>query len=286
MPGGENDTAELAALGRRLYFERGLSANGAQSCNDCHRLDGGRAGDDGRPVSPGARGALGRRNSPTVLNAGFQDSQFWDGRAADLTEQAKGPMLNPLEMAMPSAKSVEARLNRSAGYRAAFAEAFPGQPRPVTYDNAARAIAAFERTLISPAPFDRYLKGEPGALSAGQRKGLSRFMNTGCIQCHNGVLVGGGLLERLGIHHPYRNRADQGLYELTRRNEDRYIFKVPMLRNVTRTPPYFHDGRVATLSQAIALMARLQLDTELDQSQAAEIAGFLKALESETHPER
>lgn len=280
MPGAEGDSPDLVALGRRLFFERGLSVTRTQSCNDCHRLDGASNGADSTPTSKGAKGQAGRRNSPTVLNAGFQKVQFWDGRARDLPDQAKGPMLNPIEMGMRAAQDVVAFLASSEEYRRAFRAAFPGRRDPVTFDNAAAAIAAFERTLVAPARFDRYLGGRTDALTAEEQRGLQGFIAAGCPDCHNGALLGGGSLQRLGVYRPYSDDADLGRYEITRRPEDKSVFKVPMLRNVTATAPYFHDGRVADLREAIRLMAWLQLDLRLDPAQAGEIASFLHALEA------
>jgi cytochrome c peroxidase len=281
MPGSQNDTPEMVDLGRKLFFERGISLTRSQSCNDCHRLDHRQAGVDHLPTSPGAMGISGPRNSPTVLNAGFQATQFWDGRAADLETQAKQPMLNPIEMAMRTEEDVAHRLLRSAGYRHAFERAFPRQTEPITFDNVVRAIAAFERTLVTPSRFDRYLKGETKALTRAEQRGLERFAETGCIDCHNSHPVGGRQLQKLGIHHPYENQTDTGRHGITGREEDRFVFKVCMLRNVTQTAPYFHDGKVATLPEAVRLMAWMQLDKVLDPREIAEIVDFLHALEAE-----
>ena len=279
MPGGENDTPELITLGRSLFFERGISLAKSQSCNDCHRLDEQRPGVDNLPTSPGAKGISGTRNSPTVLNAGFQSIQFWDGRAADLVEQAKGPLLNPIEMAMRTEQDVVDQLHNTEGYLALFERAFPGRSDPITFDNVARAIAAFQRTLIAPSRFDRYLKGDTAALTTKEKRGLDRLVHAHCIQCHNSVPVGGRYLEKLGVYHPYENQSDAGRFEVTGKEDDRLIFKVPMLRNVTRTAPYFHDGGVADLREAVRLMAWMQLDLELNPTEIDEIVRFLHALE-------
>jgi cytochrome c peroxidase len=281
MPGSEADSPECVALGRKLYFERGLSQNKTQSCNDCHRLDGRQNGVDDLPTSKGADGTLGKRNAPTVLNAGFQLAQFWDGRAPDLAEQAKGPVLNPIEMGMRSPEEVVHRLQDMPGYRRAFAAAFPGPREPLTYDNVARAIAAFERTLVTPARFDRYLRGDRSALTREEERGLHRFVDTGCVDCHSSYTVGGRLFQKLGVYHPYSNQQDVGRREVTRQETDRLVFKVPMLRNVTRTAPYFHDGQVASLPEAVRLMAKMQLDVVLDQGAIDEIVKFLHSLEAE-----
>lgn len=281
MPGSENDTPEMAALGKKLFFERGISVTKTQSCNDCHRIDDRQAGVDHKPTSLGAKGLSGPRNSPTVFNAGFQQHQFWDGRAADLVEQAKGPLLNPIEMAMRTEKEVVDRLKELDDFDRDFKLAFPDQREPISFDNIARAIAAFERTLIAPSRFDRYLSGRTNALTVAEKNGLNRFVDTGCVECHSAAPVGGRLMKKLGVYHPYENTSDVGRFQITSQDEDLFVFKVCMLRNVTLTAPYFHDGKVSTLAEAIRLMARLQLDTELAPSEIAEIKSFLSSLENE-----
>ena len=278
MPGSEHDTPERIALGKQLYFEKRLSINDSQSCASCHRLEDGFAGVDNLPVSPGARGEPGSRNSPTVLNAGWQDSQFWDGRAADLVEQAKGPILNPIEMGMPDEHAVEEKLRGIAEYRRAFAAAFPGAEPAITYQNLAEAIAAFERTLITPGRIDDFMKGDAEALSEVEQRGLQTFIKLDCTSCHDGKLVGGETYEPLGKEHPYENQADQGMYTVTQDENDRMFFKVAPLRNVALTAPYFHDGKVPTLDEAVRKMAKLQLDEELTDQQVSDITAFLKTL--------
>jgi len=278
MPGSENDTPQRIALGKKLYFDKRLSVNDSQSCASCHKLDNGFAGVDNLPVSPGAKGDLGTRNSPTVLNAGWQDSQFWDGRAEDLVEQAKGPILNPIEMGMPGEKAVEEKISAIDDYREAFTRAFPGDKPAVSYQNIAEAIAAFERTLITPSRFDDFLKGNANALTVNEKRGLETFLEVDCDSCHDGKLLGGETYEPLGKENPYENQADLGIYELTRDDADRMFFKVAPLRNVALTSPYFHDGKIKTLDEAIRKMAKLQLDEELSDQQVSDITSFLKAL--------
>ena len=278
MPGSENDSAERIALGRKLYFEKRLSINDSQSCASCHRLEGGFAGVDNLATSAGARGEQGSRNSPTVLNSGWQDSQFWDGRAEDLVEQAKGPILNPIEMGMPDEQTVEKKIRGIAEYQDAFAQAFPGDDPAVSYQNIAEAIAAFERTLITPSRFDDFLQGDVQALTEAEQRGLKSFLKIDCKSCHDGKLLGGETYEPLGKEHPYENQADQGMYTLTRDEDDRMFFKVAPLRNVALTAPYFHDGKINTLDEAVRKMAKLQLDEELSEQQVSDITSFLKAL--------
>ena len=278
MPGAENDTPERIALGKKLFFDKRLSINDAQSCASCHRLEDGFAGVDNLPTSPGAKGQQGTRNSPTVLNAGWQRTQFWDGRAEDLVAQAKEPILNPIEMGMPDEQTVEKKIQAIAEYRDAFALAFPGDEPAISYQNVAEAIAAFERTLITPARFDDFMNGDAGALSETEQRGLKAFLKVDCKSCHDGKLLGGETYEPLGKENPYENQADQGMYTLTRDEDDRMFFKVAPLRNVALTAPYFHDGKIKTLDEAVRKMARLQLDEELTDQQVSDITSFLKAL--------
>jgi len=278
MPGSENDTPERIALGKILYFEERLSINDKQSCASCHILEDGFAGVDNLPTSPGTRGEKGTRNSPTVLNSGWQDSQFWDGRAEDLVEQAKGPILNPIEMGMPDEKTVVQKIQGIAEYPSAFTKAFPGDKPAITYQNIAEAIAAFERTLITPSRFDDFMNGDAAALSKLEQRGLNTFLKIDCKSCHDGTLLGGETYEPLGKENPYENQADQGIYTLTKDENDRMTFKVSPLRNVALTAPYFHDGKIGTLDEAIRKMGKLQLDEELTDQQVNEITSFLKAL--------
>jgi cytochrome c peroxidase len=278
MPNSENDTPERIALGKKLYFEKRLSINDSQSCASCHRLEDGFAGVDNLPTSPGARKEMGTRNSPTVLNAGWQDSQFWDGRAEDLVEQAKGPILNPIEMGMPDEQTVEKKIQDISEYREAFSKAFPGDDPAISYQNIAEAIAAFERTLITPARFDDFMNGDIHALNETEQRGLKTFMKLDCDSCHDGKLLGGETYEPLGKENPYENQEDQGIYLVTKDEDDRMFFKVAQLRNVALTAPYFHDGKIATLEEAVRKMAKLQLDESLTEQQVNDITSFLKAL--------
>jgi cytochrome c peroxidase len=276
LPKATASKAALVGLGRQLFFEPRLSASGQISCNSCHGL--GSFGVDGQRTSKGHLGKLGGRNSPTVLNAGLHLAQFWDGRAKDLAEQAKGPILNPVEMAMPDAKAVERKLRAVPGYREAFARAFPGQQEPVTYDNLATAIAAFEATLVTPAPFDRYLAGDAKALSPAAKRGLGTFMDKGCVACHTGPAVGGTMYMKFGVVKPYQNPKDLGRFEVTKNPADKHVWKVPSLRNVTKTGPYFHDGGVKTIDRAVAVMGETQLGVKLTKAEVADVVSFLDAL--------
>jgi cytochrome c peroxidase len=278
MPGAERDTPERIALGRKLFFDTRLSVNDRQSCASCHRLDGERAGVDNLPTSPGTAGQPGRRNSPTVLNAGWQFAQFWDGRAADLADQARQPILNPDEMAMPNEQAVVDKLAATSDYPALFAEAFPDAATPLDYANLAEAIAAFERTLHTPSRFDAFLEGDAGALDARELRGLDAFLSLGCTKCHDGPLLGGGLFERLEHYGQYPNQSDLGREEVTGDAADRLVFKVPQLRNVALTAPYYHDGAVESLDEAVRLMLTLVLDRPVKDAQVDDLVAFLGAL--------
>ena len=262
-------------LGRMLYYEPRMSINGKIACNSCHPLA--RFGADGEPTSEGHEGKRGARNSPTTLNAAFHIAQFWDGRAADVEEQAKGPVLNPVEMGMPDADYVVRVLSGLPGYAPLFAAAFPGDPDPITYDNVAKAIGAFERRLVTPGRFDAFLGGQLDALSDAEVAGLETFLDTGCPTCHQGATVGGLMYQKIGLVHPYPTN-DLGRYEVTKNDADKYFFKVPSLRNVQKTGPYFHDGGVTTLDDAVRKMAWHQLGKQLPDEDAQSIVVFLGSL--------
>ncbi len=278
MPGTDKDTPSRIELGKKLYFETLLSSDQKMSCNTCHILNNQGGGADEEATSLGVVGKRGGRNSPTTLNAGYQFAQFWDGRAATLEEQAKGPILNPIEMNMPDEKLVLERLNKHDQYPGLFKTAFPEDAQPLNYDNLARAIAAFERTLITHDRFDDFLKGDDKALSAQELKGLDAFFKNGCSGCHGGPLLGGNRYAKMGQAHPYADVKDLGRYEVTKDEADKYKFKTPMLRNIAITKPYFHDGKSVTLEDAVAQMAWLQSDKKLAADETADIVAFLKAL--------
>jgi len=274
-PGSEKDTVDRVALGKKLYFDTILSENKTQSCNSCHNVDGKGAGVDNLPTSPGAFGKNGVRNSPTVLNAAFHVKQFWDGRAGDLKAQAKGPILNPVEMGMPSEVAVVERLKESPEYPALFTKAFG--KNSISYDNLAEAIASFERTLITEDKLTDFIGGDHSALSSSEQEGLELFLNSGCNSCHNGVVLGGNSLRKLGQVYPYESK-DMGIYSLTKKLEDKFMFKVPSLKNVALTAPYFHDGSVKTIEEAIKKMGYHQLGKEFSDEDVVKISKFLNAL--------
>lgn len=277
---GVVSTPELVELGKTLFFEPRLSATHSISCASCHNP--GLAGADNSPFSAGFHGARGGRNSPTVLNAVFNFTQFWDGRAKDLIEQAGGPLVNPVEMASPKAHVTE-QLLALPGYATLFAAAFPGQKEPVTLQNAQIAIAAFEATLTTPnAPFDKYLRGEATALDGTQKAGLSLFIDKGCAACHGGTNLGGTMYQKFGVTGDpgpiYRPVNDKGRGGVTGNAAEDYFFKVPTLRNIELTAPYFHTGSEPDLKKTIDVMAKVQMGQTLSATEIDQIAAFLGSL--------
>ncbi|HVS76796.1 MAG TPA: cytochrome-c peroxidase [Steroidobacteraceae bacterium] len=282
LPGNPSTPAKLA-LGRMLYFDPRLSASHAISCNSCHNV--GLGGVDAEETSIGHRWQRGGRNAPTVFNAVFSTAQFWDGRAKDLEAQAGGPVVNPIEMASPQ-QHVGQQLAAIPGYVAAFKAAFPGETNSVTLANAQKAVAVFEATLITPnAPFDRYLRGNASALSAQQQRGLRAFIDKGCAACHKGINVGGGMYAPFGVVEKpgaeFLPPTDAGRFSVTKTATDKYVFKVPTLRNIDLTAPYFHTGRSWDLRQAVAVMGTSQLGAHLTAAEIDDIVAFLASLTGE-----
>jgi cytochrome c peroxidase len=272
-------TAAKVSLGRMLYYDPRLSRNQQISCNTCHPLD--HYGVDGERVSTGFKDQHGTRNAPSVYNAAGHAAQFWDGRAPTVEAQASGPMLNPVEMAMPSQEFAVEVLKSMPAYVAAFQKAFPGEKDPVTLDNAALAIGAFERELVTPSRWDKFLKGDPSALNDREIAGLNEFLETGCQLCHSGAYVGGEQFMKLGVVKPWPGQSDLGRFAVTHQAQDRLVFKVPSLRNVAETGPYFHDGSVRTLDQAVRDMAEYQLGKKLNRQQVQAIVVWLNSLTGE-----
>ncbi|TWT49308.1 Cytochrome c551 peroxidase precursor [Rubripirellula amarantea] len=287
----QSDTPEKIELGKKLYFDPRLSATGTVSCNSCHNLMEG--GDDGRATSMGVNGLTGPRNAPTVWNAVFQASQFWDGRAVTLEEQAKGPMVADVEMGMLGHDQVISRIKDIAGYTNDFQIAFKNDDA-VTIENAVEAIAAFERTLITPnSALDRYLDGDEHAMSETQIRGMELFESIGCTECHSGPALNGWDIgsDAEFVEFPrfdtspfvqaYDLATDLGRSQATGDNTDDHLFKTPTLRNVTLTAPYLHNGRVSSLAETCRLMASTQLDVELTDREADDLTSFMSALEGE-----
>jgi cytochrome c peroxidase len=263
------------ALGKMLFFEPRLSKSNIFSCNSCHNIATG--GVDNNSFSVGHKWATGGRNAPTVLNASLHIAQFWDGRAADVEAQAQGPILAGVEMAATKELAV-ARIGSMPEYVELFKQAFPDEKKPLVYENIANAIGAFERTLLTPSRFDDFLKGNEAALSADEKRGLATFMEIGCSGCHNGVAVGGGSYQLFGVANAPKNLKDEGRFGVTKDAADKHAFKVPSLRNIGLTYPYFHDGSVWTLPEAVKVMAWTQLGEELTNAQVSDLVAFLNAL--------
>lgn len=272
-------TPEKIELGKALFFDPRMSASGVFSCNSCHNLATG--GDDNLETSIGHGWQKGPRNAPTALNSVFNEAQFWDGRAADLAEQAKGPVQAGVEMAN-TPDNVIATLNSMPKYVEWFGASFPGEDDPVTFDNFAKAIEAFEATLITPAPFDAWLNGDDNAMTEDQVAGLELFMDKGCSACHSGVNVGGhgyypfGLIEKPGAD--VLPEGDKGRFAVTETVSDEYVFRASPLRNIALTAPYFHSGKVWDLKVAVQIMAESQLGEEITDQEAEQLVAFLESL--------
>lgn len=286
IPADNPQTAAKIELGKQLFFDPRFSSTGTVSCNSCHNLMAG--GEDSRSTSMGVHGQSGPRNAPTVWNSAFHSAQFWDGRAASLEEQAKGPVVAQVEMGMRSLDEAIARVRQIPGYVEQFRNVFGGE-NAVTVDNAAKAVAAFERTLVTPgSAYDRFAKGDESALNAQQQRGLKRFNELGCTGCHrppafNGPWLPGGFFVTFPFHDSpyalqYKLREDSGREAVTKDPSDKHKYRVPTLRNVALGAPYFHNGAVPTLSEAVQVMAASQLGIKLNEADTADIVAFLGAL--------
>ena len=272
---------EKVLLGKKLFFDNRLSKDNTQSCNTCHNLA--TYGVDNLSTSPGNDGGFGTRNSPTVLNAALHMSQFWDGREPDVEAQAGGPMLNSVEMAMPSEKVVIERLSKIDEYKNLFATTFPDETQPISFTNIKNAIGAFERTLITPSKFDEFIAGDLDALSTTEKDGLQLFIDKGCIACHSGNALGGNIYQKFGIYDDYwkhtkSSEIDEGRFQVTNNEADKYFFKSASLRNVEKTYPYFHDGSVKDLKEAVQIMGKIQLNKDLTDTEVTSIVSFLNSL--------
>ncbi len=288
-PGNNPMTAAKVELGKMLYFDPRLSSNGTLSCFSCHNVMEG--GDDHRPTSVGVHDQVGGRNAPTVWNAAFLSSQFWDGRAASLEAQAKGPIANPIEMGMPKLELAVQRIESILGYQEYFDQAF-GSNTAISEDTIAMAIASYERTLITPdSPYDRFVKGDKNALTSAQQKGMQQFNDTGCTACHSGANFSGPALPQgqpflmkfpAFADSPYVNQygltEDKGRAATTGKEEDAHLWRVPTLRNLTYTAPYFHNGSVKSLPEAVRVMASTQLNKTLTPDEVSNIVAFLGSL--------
>jgi cytochrome c peroxidase len=282
MPSPDNPiTSGKVKLGRVLFYESRISIDKTVSCAKCHPM--GLYAVDGLKKAVGNNCKVLPRNSPTLFNAAAQISQHWIGNRTSVEDQARQSVTGPPAYGMPSNESVEKILKGMKGYIALFKEAFPGDKDPVTMENFAKALGAFERTLVTPAPFDDYVGGNAGALTAEQKRGLKAFLETGCLMCHSGPYVGGHMYQKFGMMEPYgkytkSEPVDEGRFAVTKDPADKYVFKVPVLRNVAETPPYFHDGSVETLEDAVVIMAKVQLGKDLTKEQVNDLNAFLASL--------
>jgi len=265
-----------AELGKLLFFDPILSKDKSVACISCHDFEHG--GADPRPVSIGVNGKKGSVNSPTVYNAIFNFTQFWNGRAKDLNEQLEGPLHNPVEMAM-SNEEIEKRLNNSKFYKKLFKKIY--KKNRIEYYMIKDVIVEFEKALTTPnAKFDKFLRGET-KLSTKEYKGYVLFKRLGCIICHNGINIGGNSFQKIGSVIPIRKKPNNDRYQITKNPEDRFVYRVPTLRNITLTAPYFHDGSVKTLKEAINIMAYHNLGFRLNQKEQNLILAFLHTLTGE-----
>ena len=272
------------ALGRKLFFDPRLSVDGTVACATCHRPA--LYGTDALPKSIGAEHRLNARNAPTVLNAALQFKAHWIGNRANVEEQAIKALVGHASFGNSDFAAVVRKIQALPGYEAEFKQAFPNDPEPVKPDNWGKAIGAYERTLVTPSPFDAYLKGDTKALTLEAQNGLKTFIEIGCASCHNGVEIGGSAFRKFGVFEDYWKETgsqsiDEGRFNETKAPDDKYLFKVPSLRNVGMTPPYFHDGSVASLPQAIRIMGKVQLDKDLAEAQINDLVAFLNSLTGE-----
>ncbi len=264
-----------------LFYETRISIDGATSCAKCHPITF--YGTDRLPKSQGNWGKLNPRNAPTIFNSAGQITQHWRGDRKDVEDQAKRALLGKASYGAPSYKWVEEKLKSIKGYYPLFKKAFPEEKNPINVDNFAKAIGAWERTLSTPSRFDTFLKGDTSALTEKEKKGLKKFISTGCVSCHNGMLLGGNSYQKFGIVEPYwkytkSKKIDEGRFSITKNEKDKYVFKVPPLRNVVMTAPYFHDGSVKDLKKAIWIMGKVQLGKELSKEDIDDIYAFLNSL--------
>ncbi|MDR3697551.1 cytochrome-c peroxidase [Mucilaginibacter sp.] len=281
-------TPSKVKLGKLLYFDTRLSMTGKNSCNSCHNLA--TYGVDNKATSTGDAGQQGNRNSPTVFNAALHNMQFWDGRAKDVEEQAGMPILNPVEMAIPHKGFLVNRLSSVKLYQDMFKKAFPDEKKPVSYANLQKAIGAFERTLLTPSRFDKYMAGDKTAITSEEKAGLKVFFDSGCNNCHFGVGIGGGTLQKFGLVTNYRTLTrskmdDEGRKKVTKNPADKDVFKVPGLRNSAGTYPYFHDGSIADLDTAVKIMGKAQLNKNLTDAEVKMIVAFLNSLSGNINPD-
>jgi cytochrome c peroxidase len=274
-------TPEKVTLGKILFYETRISVDGTVSCARCHPT--GLYAADGLRKSIGNNCKINARNAPTIFNAAGQISEHWIGNRTDVEDQAKQSVIGPPSFGMPSYEAVENKLKGVQGYVDLFKKAFPEEKDPINVDQFAKAIGAFERTLVTPSPFDAFLKGSRNSLKEQEKNGLKTFIEVGCLNCHFGQYIGGQIYQKIGIFEPYweytrSEEIDEGRFTVTKNEFDKYVFKVPILRNVAKTAPYFHDGSVDKLESAVLIMGKIQLGKDLTEPQIEDLKAFLKSL--------
>jgi cytochrome c peroxidase len=274
-------TSEKVKLGKILFYESRISVDGTVSCIKCHPIS--LYGADGLKKSIGNNCKVNPRNAPTIFNAAAQISAHWIGNRTDVEDQAKQSVIGPHSFGLPSYETLEKKLKEIKGYNHLFKRAFPKEDNPITVDNFAKAVGVFERTLVTPSPFDAFLKGSKAALKEKEKRGLKTFIEAGCTACHSGQYLGGQMYQKFGIVEPYwkyskSEMIDEGRYAVTKNELDKYLFKVPVLRNVAKTAPYFHDGSVDKLEDAILIMGKVQFGRDLTRPQIEDMISFLISL--------
>jgi len=276
-----SERKKIVELGKKLFYDKRLSGNQTVNCASCHDMN--KYGVDNLPISPGDKNQFGTRNTPTVLNAFLQYAQFWDAHARTVEDQCLGPIFGNFEMDMPDTVTLLSRIEEDEYYRKAFAEIFPRADTAISKTTLQRAIGAFERTLVTPAPFDDYLKGDMSAISAKAKLGVKAFVDNGCIPCHSTSIVGGQMAQEFalyGYYWDYTNSTyiDKGRYQFTKDPGDKFVFKVPQLRNIVKTYPYFHDGSISDLKEAIKIMGMAETNIQMKQEDIDNILEFFKTL--------
>lgn len=283
-PAKDAVSAARVELGQRLFFENRVSMDGNVSCSHCHLPE--KQATDGLPKAIGVFGKENPRNAPSIFNAALNFKQHWRGDRESLEDQAEKSLLGPASFGNPDQATAMGKLKAIPAYAGAFAKAFPGEADPINSKNWGVAVGAFERTLLTPSKFDAFLNGDAKALTAEQQAGLRKFIDLGCVACHNGAGVGGNSFQKFGVHADYWKETgvatpDKGRADVTKNDADLYVFKVPSLRNVAKSPPYFHDGSVDDLTKAVKIMGKTQLGAALSDKDAAEIVVFLGSLTGE-----
>ncbi|TGL62290.1 cytochrome-c peroxidase [Leptospira ognonensis] len=279
-PGSEMDTPAMIRLGEKIFRDNSLSLNSVQSCSTCHLLSGNNVGTDGQPTSLGTFGQMGRRNTPSIFNVGFLNTIFWDGRKSSLLDQALLPFVDQSEMALASSDDLLARLNAKSEYANLFSSAYPLDPA-IQLNSVKSSLSAFERTLVSKSRFDDFVNGNPYAITLAEKEGLRLFLDLNCMNCHAGPMLGGNKFVKLDTKYNY-NPKDLGRFEFTGIETDKYFFRTPSLRNVALTAPYFHDGSVRSIEEAVRRMNEYEAPRPISEAEVTSLVTFLRSLSDKT----